>query len=155
MEITYLCVVDPDVKYPLGEFTKEVKGYLADKDGWKSRGYSFREVKSNPRCVIHLSSPRGIREAGCVDPNLSCAEMGGKHLHLNAMRWTTGAKQSELPLKEYRQYMVSHEMGHILGFNHVGCPAPGSPAPIMMQQTLGIGACKPNTKLTDKDGRKK
>lgn len=155
MEITYICVVDADVNYSQSEFTKEVKAYLADKHGWISRGYSFREVKANPRCVIHLSSPRTIREVGCSDPSLSCAEMGGKHLHLNAMRWTTGAKQSELPLKEYRQYMVSHEMGHILGFDHVTCPAPGAPAPIMMQQTLGIGSCKPNTKLTEKDGRKK
>jgi hypothetical protein len=113
-----MCVVDADVKYPLGEFIKEVRGYLADSHGWKSRGYSFREVKTNPRCVIHLSSPREILEAGCKDPSLSCAELGGKHLRLNAMRWTTGAKKSELPLKDYRQYMVTHEMGHILGFDH-------------------------------------
>ena len=79
-----MCVVDADVKYPLTDFIKEVRGYLADKHGWKSRGYSFREVKSNPRCVIHLSSPRGILEAGCTDPSLSCAELGGKHLRLNA-----------------------------------------------------------------------
>jgi hypothetical protein len=155
MEITYMCVVDADVKYPLTDFIKEVRGYLADSHGWKSRGYSFREVKANPRCVIHLSSPREILEAGCKDPSLSCAELGGKHLRLNAMRWTTGAKKSELPLKDYRQYMVTHEMGHILGFDHVSCPRPGAPAPLMMQQTVGLGSCKPNTKLTDIDGRKK
>lgn len=46
-------------------------------------------------------------------------------------------------------------MGHILGYDHVKCPGKGHPAPIMMQQTLGIGECSPNTKLTAKDRRKK
>jgi len=41
--------------------------------------------------------------------------------------------------------MVSHEMGHILGHQHEKCTHKGYPAPIMMQQTLGIGKCSPNT----------
>lgn len=65
---------------------------------------------------------------------------------LNANRWMHGAKASKLPLERYRQYMVSHEMGHSLGHDHVLCNGSG-PAPIMMQQTLGIGKCSPNTKV--------
>jgi len=67
------------------------------------------------------------------------------------MRWTKGAPQSKLELDAYRQYMVSHEMGHILGREHVDCPREGAPVPIMVQQTKGIGKCKPNTKLTERD----
>jgi hypothetical protein len=66
-----------------------------------------------------------------------------------------GAPASKLTLDDYRQYMVSHEMGHILGHDHVTCPSPGAPAPIMLQQTKGIGKCKPNTKLTANDKKKK
>lgn len=65
---------------------------------------------------------------------------------LNADRWMHGSAASKLPLAEYRQYMVSHEMGHSLGHDHVKCSGSG-PAPIMMQQTLGIGTCSPNTKV--------
>jgi hypothetical protein len=153
MDVRYTIVVDSDVKYPLETFRREVKHYLQDSNGWKSRGYTFQEVDTGYTCCIHLSSPAGILRAGCEDGSLSCAELNGMHLRLNAMRWTQGAPASKLPLKDYRQYMVTHEMGHILGFDHVKCSGPNQPAPLMMQQSLGIGKCKPNTKLTTSDTR--
>lgn len=70
-------------------------------------------------------------------------------MYLNADRWFRGSKASKLTLDNYRQYMVSHEIGHILGFDHKKCPCEGCKAPIMMQQTLGIGKCIPNTKVTN------
>jgi hypothetical protein len=45
--------------------------------------------------------------------------------------------------------MVSHEMGHILGKEHVKCPGKGKKAPIMLQHTLGIGECIPNTDVKE------
>ena len=42
------------------------------------------------------------------------------------------------------QRVFLHELGHALGFGHVACPAPGWPAPVMMQQTKGIDGCAPN-----------
>ena len=135
-------------------FREQIAIYLADPDGW-GRDIAFEEVNSDPDVVIHLSSPEDIRKAGCTDTHLSCAELGGKHMRLNSMRWFRGAKESGLGLEEYRQYMVSHEMGHILGHDHDTCPRPGTPAPVMMQQTLGIGKCTPNTKLTENDRRRK
>jgi len=153
MKIRYTTSVDPDVDYDPKQFRKEIRAYLADPHGWNSEGYVFVRT-TNPAVEIHLSSPRTLETNGCRDGTLSCAELGGRHMHLNAMRWTTGASASKLPLKEYRQYMVTHEMGHILGHDHVKCPEPGHPAPLMMQQTLGIGKCKPNTKLTRRDRKK-
>ena len=150
--IRYSVVIDPDVQYPLKRFETEVAMYLADPDGW-GKYYEFEPVKRNPQVIIHLSSPTGIQQVGCGNPKLSCAEMGGKHLRVNAMRWTRGAPESKLPLDEYRQYVISHEMGHILGYDHTTCPGQGYPAPVMMQQTLGIGACSPNNRLTEIDLR--
>jgi hypothetical protein len=37
-----------------------------------------------------------------------------------------------------------------LGYDHTKCPGQG-PVPVMVQQTLGIGACAPNTKVTEID----
>ena len=77
-------------------------------------------------------------------------------MHINAHRWTGGpVVRQARSLDDYRQYVVSHEMGHVLGFDHVACPGDGQAAPIMMQQTLGVGSCAPNTKLTAIDLRKK
>ena len=153
MKVGYTTVVDSDVEYSAKHFADEVSAYLADPDGWKSEGYTFVRSR-NPDVIIHLSSPNRLAKNGCNDPSLSCAELNGKHMYLNAMRWTKGASPSKLELKDYRQYMVSHEMGHILGREHEDCPREGSPAPIMMQQTIGIGNCKPNTKLTERDRKK-
>jgi hypothetical protein len=121
--------------------------YLNDPDGWSRKGYFFMPVASHGDVSIRLSSPETIEKKCALPKGLSCAELGGKHMYLNADRWFHGASKSKLSLDNYRQYMVSHEIGHILGFDHSECPCIGCPAPIMMQQTLGIGQCKPSTKV--------
>ena len=50
---------------------------------------------------------------------------------LNAKRWVFGAKAYKSDVVRYRQYLVNHEFGHSLGYNHVGCPGKGRPAPVM------------------------
>ena len=142
--IRYITKVDSDVKYDPKKFAEEVALYLNDPDGWVSEGYDFEEVTTErpDTVIIRLSSPKTLLNNNCRRSDLSCADLGGKHMYLNSMRWTQGSKDSKLSLDDYRQYVVSHEMGHIT------CPGRGHPAPIMMQQTIGIGQCKPNTKLT-------
>lgn len=146
--------VDDDVikKYSI-RFPSQIEFYITvylnDPDGWNTKGYSFEPVSLNEDVFIRLSSPNTITKECGISKNLSCAELGGKHMYLNADRWFHGSKESKLKLDDYRQYMVSHEIGHILGFEHKKCPCPSCKAPIMMQQTLGIGKCIPNTKITD------
>lgn len=123
-----------------------VATYLNDPDGWAKYGYFFEPVDSGETVSIRLSSPKTIQSV-CGDGNLSCAELGGRNMYLNARRWFHGAPESKLKLDDYRQYMVSHEIGHILGREHKKCPCRGCDAPIMMQQTKGIGECKPNTEV--------
>ena len=120
--------------------------YLNDPDGWSKKGYFFEPVRENENVTIHLSSPETIKKK-CGMSGLSCAELGGTRMWLNSERWFHGASKSKLSLDNYRQYMVSHEIGHILGHDHQSCPCVGCKAPIMMQQTKGIGKCKPNTSV--------
>lgn len=145
--VVYRTSVDADVDYPADRFAQEVAIYLADPDGW-AQFFDFKVGSGGKH--IRLCKPYTVKAEGCGDDQLSCAVLGGKQIWLNADRWIHGAKPSRLPLDAYRQYMVSHEMGHSLGYDHVKCPGRG-PAPVMMQQTLGIGACTPNTKLTSID----
>lgn len=148
--IRFRTSVDPDIEYSNEAFRREVTIYLHDPDGW-AQWYTFVYAPTGPAKVIHLSKPETFRMNGCRDDTLSCAILGGNTIWLNADRWFHGASASELPLTEYRQYMVTHEMGHSLGYDHTTCPGSGHPAPIMLQQTLGIGLCSPNTKVTRTD----
>ena len=149
--VIYRASVDPDVDYPTDRFAREVAIYLADPDGW---GQFFTFVEGPRGKHVRLCSPSSIKQEGCTNDQLSCATLGGTDIWLNVDRWIRGAPPSRLSLDAYRQYMVSHEMGHSLGYDHVKCPGSG-PVPVMVQQTLGIGACTPNTKLTEIDMRAK
>lgn len=149
--IKYKFVIDPDVikKYKIMNvhvIDFEIRIYLNFPDGWAKYGYFFEPVLHNESVLIRLSSPSTIKQV-CGFDNLSCAELGGRFMYLNADRWFRGSAKSKLGLTDYRQYMVTHEMGHILGHDHEKCRCKDCPAPLMMQQTLGIGECKPNIKL--------
>ena len=72
---------------------------------------------------------------------LSVANMTDRTIDINWCRWTEACpNHSQLPIEQYRQYVIQHEVGHMMGKMH---PDPSnsphqSKAPIMMQQTLGI-----------------
>lgn len=155
VRITYTAKIDDDVKkqYTLHnaderQFDFYLMAYLNSPDGWSQQGYVF-EQQPHGHVHIRLSSSETIDKTCGLSGKLSCAELGGKHMYLNADRWFHGAPKSKLSLEDYRQYMVSHEIGHILGHGHATCKGKGQLAPIMMQQTRGIGECIPNTNVND------
>jgi hypothetical protein len=150
--IQYKFLVDPDVvaKYKIDmpvQIGYYVGAYLNNPEGWSKYGYFFEPVECKEDVLIRLSSPKTIEKICGFSNNLSCAELGGRLMYLNADRWFRGSKASKLSLQDYRQYMVSHEIGHILGHEHTTCPCKNCPAPIMMQQTLGLQGCAPNTSI--------
>lgn len=67
-----------------------------------------------------------------------------ENIALNALRWTRGVPHYDGDLVGYRQYLVNHEFGHFIGYDHVGCPGKGKNAPVMMTQTISLGECKKN-----------
>jgi hypothetical protein len=134
-----------DVRVPV-QIGFEVMCHLNDPEGWSKHGYFFEPVLQGEKVLIRLSSPATIEKI-CGNGSLSCAELGGRHMYLNAYRWFNGAPKSKLSVDGYHQQIVNHEIGHILGHGHKKCPCKGCPAPVMMQQTKGIGECAPNSSV--------
>lgn len=74
---------------------------------------------------------------------LSCRQ--GDQAILTLYRWAKAIPDYGKDRTGYRRYVVNHEVGHALGHAHQYCPGKGRIAPVMMQQTKGLGVCRPNS----------
>ena len=146
---TYSVEVEPATGVEPTAFAGAVDAILGDNRSWAStadvslerRGstdVSIRVVLATPGTVDEFCARAGLDTAGIY----SC--WNGRFALINLDRWNSGASGFDGPLEAYRGYVINHEVGHGLGHSHVGCPAGGDPAPVMMQQTKGTGACEPN-----------
>jgi hypothetical protein len=145
---TYTVEVEVGIPIDPAGLAAVVDTVLADPRGWTAGGdVQLQRVGpgTEPSFHIRLATP-ATTDAHCAPLDthgeLSCRN--GADVMLNLRRWVHGAAPSEMGLAEYHQYMVSHEVGHALGHDHAECPGPGQPAPVMLQQTLGLGGCRPN-----------
>ena len=70
-------------------------------------------------------------------------------IEIDEINWREGVSQSRLSVADYKDYVINHEMGHALGYDHEKCTASltgrtASPAeaksacPIMYQMTRGL-----------------
>jgi hypothetical protein len=143
---TYSAEVEEGSGVDPGEFAAIVDGILADPRGWTAGGrVSFQRVERGGSITISLATPATTDQI-CLplDTNgvFSCRE--GSRAVLNLRRWNEGTTDLPLSVADYRAEVVNHEVGHTLGKGHVGCGGPGLRAPVMMQQSKGLGGCLAN-----------
>lgn len=131
--LRYKVSVESIVKKSLKNFKKEVHNILSHPKSWK---VNFIQDDTNFDFELTLASARNIKTY-CNFSGLSCADPYNKKIWINNYRWTKGAKPSKLSLKNYRIYLINHEVGHILGFLHAK-PIKNRKVPVMNQHTLGI-----------------
>jgi hypothetical protein len=120
---------------------------LDDPRGWERAGFELVQDESAAYVVV-------LAEADEVDRLCLPYDTFGKYscqigpvVALNADRWRTATPQWTGDLATYRQMLVNHEVGHLLGQHHPPapqCPVPGEPAQVMAQQSTELDGCLPN-----------
>lgn len=131
--------VDPEV------FAESVLATLNDPRGWNaadgstfawtdSDDYDARVVLASPGTTDRLCLPLDtIGELSCGIEETAV---------LNFKRWATGSQAWE-STGRYRQYLVNHEVGHVIGYHHDLCAGEGEHATVMVQQTTTTSGCIP------------
>ncbi|WP_370185759.1 DUF3152 domain-containing protein [Aeromicrobium sp.] len=142
---TYTVEVEKGLLQDRATFARDVARVLGHERGWRTDGWSFTQVARNPDVRVMLASPDTVDRL-CA-PLLTRGEVScrsGDRVVLNVKRWVRGVTYYGDDLTGYRTYLVNHEVGHALGKYHVGCPAPGAKAPVMLQQSKGLQGCVKN-----------
>ncbi len=141
--VTYSVRTKGRIKADLREFKRLAQQTFDDARGWRTSGTVFRRVRRGGDFTLYLAASRTLPSFSSVcSRQWSCR--AGRNVVINQTRWLYASpawRRSGGSLRDYRHMVVNHETGHWLGHGHRGCPRRGRPAPVMMQQSKGLGGC--------------
>lgn len=145
--ITYTISTKGATRSNLAEFAAQADETLNDKRGWAQLGITFRRVSSGGQFNLILSEASQVPSfaPGACSAQWSCRV--GISVIINDDRWqgaTLAWNNAGGSLRDYRHMVINHEVGHWLGHDHAACSAPGSYAPVMLQQSIDLQGCKFN-----------
>ncbi|MEU4173164.1 DUF3152 domain-containing protein [Streptomyces sp. NPDC026665] len=149
--IRYVVRVETGLDIPPSQAADEIADILAAPRGWTNNpAYSFQLVSAGqPHDLTVTIATPGTADTLCwagiqqdTEGRYNCEVPGG--VVVNLRRWVQGSPTFNGPIHAYRALIINHEMGHLLGYPHTGCPGPGQLAPVMMQQIKGLHGCIAN-----------
>ena len=150
--VKYTVEIEGGLGVDPAEVGATVESVLLDPRGWqKVDGVRFVNVTpaqaakgAHVDVRVTLASP-GLTDKLCAPmktlSQVSCWNC--ERSVLNYRRWALGDDSYGSDVALYRVYQVNHEVGHGLGHQHRTCPGKGKRAPVMVQQTLNLGGCRP------------
>lgn len=143
--IHYFTGTQGPVEADFSHFSEHVDWTLTDQRGWSlNNDFRYSQV-SDPGAAevrIWLSDPNAVANAAPVcSAQYSCTV--GDDVYINEENWDGGGEGAwgdPALLDEYRHYVVTHEVGHWVGFGHVRCDdywhdPQARPMPAMEQQS--------------------
>jgi hypothetical protein len=128
------------------DFESVVRATLDDPRGWQRARFRLVHDPAAQYVIVLAEGPEVDRLCRPYDTYGKYSCQIGPVVALNADRWRTATPKWTGDLATYKQMLVNHEVGHLLGQHHpkVQCPRPGHPAPVMAQQSTELDGCLPN-----------
>ncbi|MBO0870493.1 MAG: DUF3152 domain-containing protein [Micromonosporaceae bacterium] len=138
----------------LDQLATKVDTVLGDSRSWIASGaVQFQRVPAGTPAnfTIYLATEQTAsqmcRAGGVSTGNTVTSCQVGDRVVLSLDQWLQSVPaytQANVSLDTYRTFAINHEVGHVLGYGHQSCPGAGRPAPVMEQQSLGLGGCTAN-----------
>jgi hypothetical protein len=128
-------------------FAAAVDRTLTDPRGWSRAGFRLVQRADATYRVVLAGAAEVDRLCLPYDTYGKYSCQNGPVVALNADRWRTATPEWTGDLATYRQMLVNHEVGHLLGQHHPPkpqCPVPGRAALVMSQQSTELNGCRPN-----------
>ncbi|MCB9413208.1 MAG: DUF3152 domain-containing protein [Actinobacteria bacterium] len=147
---TYTVEAEASLAAEMPTFVTAVEATLGNTgNGWVADGSrAFQRIDRPTEASIRIVlAPPAVVDDMCGRVGLDTEGMyscwDGVHTMLNADRWFAATPEFT-DLGTYRSYLINHEVGHGLGYNHEFCAAEGELAPVMQQQSISLQGCKEN-----------
>ena len=148
LEIAYRVEVRSDDP-ALADAAAVIEATLEDPRGWQQAAIDFQRRDDAPFVIVIAEGAEA--QVLClpydVGGRFSC--QNGPLVVLNAIRWREAVPHwpqvgTAAGLATYRQMLVNHEVGHLLGMHHIRCRTAGGVAPVMEQQSGTLRGCTAN-----------
>jgi len=125
-------------------FQAVVDATLHDARGWTRAGFVFQQADDAPYTILLGEGPEVQQACRPYDTYGKYSCQIGPLVAITADRWRFATPEWTGDLDAYRQMVLDHEVGHLLGLHHRPCPGPGKTAPVMLPQSTELHGCLPN-----------
>ena len=143
--VTYSVTTRGRTTASLEVFERQAQETYDDPRGWRTGGVELRRVARGGDFTLVLATAAAVPTfSSQCSSQWSCRV--GRFVIINQTRWQHASpawNAAGRSLRDYRHMVVNHETGHWLGRGHATCSG-GGRAPVMMQQSKGLGGCRFN-----------
>jgi hypothetical protein len=130
---------------------KDLSFFEKSKKAYATAGIKIEFVQTGEDVVVYKTSAKKMKalypELG-DSLSLTDRNTSPYTIHLCQENWNKVPKHlgSEYTDQEsYRIALISHELAHALGHDHVHCACVGCPSDVRQQPSRGLRGCKPTT----------